>query len=131
MAGKEGSETTHEALFRWLFWKNQQSHDNEELHHANTPPNELSSQHCRHSLQVAVHSTPNDRMDSTTRLARSELEWPAISFLCWNWILRWRFRRSSLPTQPDEFGVALLSFSDVEPFFDGTRLDWHALVLSC
>ncbi|KAK2961676.1 hypothetical protein BLNAU_3474 [Blattamonas nauphoetae] len=31
--------------------------------------------------------------------------------------------RSSPPTQPDEFGVALLSFSDVEPFFDGTRLD--------
>ncbi|KAK2960041.1 hypothetical protein BLNAU_4924 [Blattamonas nauphoetae] len=57
--------------------------DDEELHHANTPPNELSSQHCRHSLQIAVHSTPNDRMDSTTPLAQSELEWPAISFLCW------------------------------------------------
>ncbi|KAK2957763.1 hypothetical protein BLNAU_7197 [Blattamonas nauphoetae] len=43
----------------------------------------------------------------------------------------WTIRRSSLPTQPDEFGVALLSFSDVEPFFDGTRLDWPALILSC
>ncbi|KAK2943451.1 hypothetical protein BLNAU_21634 [Blattamonas nauphoetae] len=43
----------------------------------------------------------------------------------------WRFRCSSLPTQPDEFGVALLSFSDVEPFFDGTRLDWPVLILSC
>ncbi|KAK2957781.1 hypothetical protein BLNAU_7215 [Blattamonas nauphoetae] len=32
---------------------------------------------------------------------------------------------------PDEFGVALLSFSDVEPFFDGTRLDWPALILPC
>ncbi|KAK2944212.1 hypothetical protein BLNAU_20881 [Blattamonas nauphoetae] len=31
----------------------------------------------------------------------------------------------------DEFGVALLSFSDVDPFFDGTRLDWPALLLSC
>ncbi|KAK2942176.1 hypothetical protein BLNAU_22903 [Blattamonas nauphoetae] len=41
------------------------------------------------------------------------------------------FRPSSLPTQPDEFGVALLSFSDVEQFFDGTRLDWPALILSC
>ncbi|KAK2957842.1 hypothetical protein BLNAU_7276 [Blattamonas nauphoetae] len=43
----------------------------------------------------------------------------------------WTICRSSLPTQPDEFGVALLSFSDVEPFFDGTRLDWPALLLSC
>ncbi|KAK2943448.1 hypothetical protein BLNAU_21631 [Blattamonas nauphoetae] len=33
------------------------------------------------------------------------------------------FRRLPLPTQPDEIGVTLLSFSDVEPFFDGTRLD--------
>ncbi|KAK2960010.1 hypothetical protein BLNAU_4893 [Blattamonas nauphoetae] len=41
----------------------------EELHHANTPPNELSSQHCRHSHLIAVHSTPSNRMDSTTQVA--------------------------------------------------------------
>ncbi|KAK2955455.1 hypothetical protein BLNAU_9502 [Blattamonas nauphoetae] len=35
------------------------------------------------SLQIAVHSSPNDGMDSTTPLAQSELEWTAISFLCW------------------------------------------------
>ncbi|KAK2959990.1 hypothetical protein BLNAU_4873 [Blattamonas nauphoetae] len=42
--------------------------DDSELHHANTPPNELASQHCRHSLQIAVHSTPNDRMDSSSAI---------------------------------------------------------------
>ncbi|KAK2961662.1 hypothetical protein BLNAU_3460 [Blattamonas nauphoetae] len=119
--------------------------DDEELHHANTPPNELSSQHCRHSLQIAVHSTPNDRMDCTTRLARSELEWPAISFLCWNWIPRWRFGRSSLPTRPDEFGptrIPIKSSSTIrfneEPFlyfdehtelsFEDKSTIYHSLV---
>ncbi|KAK2957772.1 hypothetical protein BLNAU_7206 [Blattamonas nauphoetae] len=61
------------------------SSEDEELHHANTPPNELSSQHCLHSLQIAVHSTPNDRMDSTT-LSFPQFEvtgFTCVIICCW------------------------------------------------
>ncbi|KAK2943796.1 hypothetical protein BLNAU_21274 [Blattamonas nauphoetae] len=43
--------------------------DDEELHHANTPPNTLSSQHSRRSLQIAIRLAPDDRTEPQTQVA--------------------------------------------------------------
>ncbi|KAK2948013.1 hypothetical protein BLNAU_17049 [Blattamonas nauphoetae] len=64
---KEGSTdpATPAMMLFWTVHALSRFSDDEELHHANTHPNELSSHHYRHSLQIAVNSTPNDRTDST------------------------------------------------------------------
>ncbi|KAK2944947.1 hypothetical protein BLNAU_20123 [Blattamonas nauphoetae] len=66
-----------------LVWMNQlvqqpaaavqlRANDDEELYHATTPPNELSSQHCRHPPQIAVQAA--QRRSSNRVLSESAFQ---------------------------------------------------------